>query len=514
MVFQWQIYETQFEAEQQHDNPFQDVDVQMVFTAPSGQSQTVAAYWDGGRIWRVRFSPDEIGEWTWRSHCVSDPGLDGQQGRFNCIAYTGNNPVYQRGTLRVSDDQTHLVHADGTPFFWMADTAWNGVLRSQSVDDWTRYLQTRREQGYTVIQYVSTNWRGGTTDLHGETAFTDDEPTRLNPAFFQRLDEKIAAINAHGFIASPIMLWTLTDIDPGQVLSEADCIRLARYIMARYGAYQVVWMLGGDGCYDKLGVDRWQRIGRGVFADRHDRPVTLHPCGQLWIGEDFRGEDWFDFIGYQSGHGDSDEHLRWLVQGPPANDWNNAPLKPVINLEPNYEFHPAYQSGSQFTDREVRRAAYWSLLVSPTAGVTFGHNPIWVWREDTGPAENHKNLMAVAPWYESLETPGTRSAAILKDFFMALPWWELRPAPEMVISEPGDANPEHFIAAAKSEQIAVVYLPVGGEVTLQTEMLPADAPVKWFDPREGSWAVGDALQRPQQTFTAPDGQDWVLCVGV
>src|SRR5690606_37157196 len=139
----------------------------------------------------------------------------------------------------------------------------------------------------------------------------------------------------------------------GYKLDEEDATRMAAYIVTRYDAYQVVWLLGGDARYQEIGVDRWKRIGREVFRFGHDRLAGLHPCGQNWIGEEFREEPWFDFIGYQSGHGDAEGDLNWLVKGPPATEWHREPALPVLNLEPNYEGAYGYQAKTRFTDYHV-----------------------------------------------------------------------------------------------------------------------------------------------------------------
>jgi len=515
-VPQWTIFEAALESMRERDNPFWDVTVHVHFAAPSGRQHTVDAFWDGARTWRVRFCPDEVGGWLWKSKCsdAADAGLHAQQGGFQCVPYTGDNPLIQHGPLRLGENRRHFVHTDNTFFFWLGDTAWNGVLRSEE-EDWNRYLQARREQGFTAIQFVSTQWRGCSKDPYGETAFTGTEDIRLNPLFFQRLDPKIAAINEHGLVAAPVLLWALTENDPGQTLAEADAVRLVRYLVARWGAYQVVWILGGDGDYRGQRSERWKRIGHAVFGARHDRLVTMHPMGQTWVGEEFRSEAWFDFIGYQSGHGDSPEHLRWLVTGPPASEWRKEPVLPVVNLEPNYESHPSYHNEKRFTDFEVRRAAYWSLLIAPAAGVTFGHNTIWVWAEGPEVPEGHAQIGAVAPWYKGLDTPGVRSMAVLQRFFDSLPWWRLRPAPELLTEQPGECDPRRFVAAAKTDddELAVVYLPEGGSICLNTGSLKRPATARWFNPRTGEWTDGGVVTEAAHTLTAPDSDDWVLCVG-
>lgn len=499
----WTVFETALESTKDYQNPFWDIDVTVSFTGPSGEPVHVDTFWDGARTWRVRFSPDTVGTWQWASECSdeSNAGLHGQTGSFECTAPITDdpNPLYRHGPVKLSGNRRYFVHEDGTPFFWLSDTAWNGALCADPTD-WEKYLTIRKAQRFTTIQFVSTHWRGSTTDRLGETAWEGDDRIVLNPAFFQRLDPKIAAINAHGLIAAPVMLWTLTEEDPGQVLSEAACIRVARYQVARWGAYQVIWILGGDGQYYEEGMpERWRRVGRAAFPEPRRRLSTLHPCGISWVAEEFAGEPWFDFLGYQSGHGDSEDDLCWLTHGPPASEWPKLDC-PVVNLEPNYEMHPAYQSKSWFIDYEVRRAVYWSLLVSPTAGVTYGCNPIWVWRETFGPAEGHRSLTQVLPWRYGLNLPGIEDMTHMRTFFDSLPWWDLRPAPDLIDSQSG--NPAQFIAAAqtKDKQFTVVYLPCGGEIELDVT-----GKAEWFDPRTGQW-------NPAKGLHAPDNRDWLLKV--
>jgi hypothetical protein len=515
---QWTPFEAVFESRITYDEPFWDVDLTVTFCAPSGKRWTVDGFWDGGHTWRVRFAPDELGPWRWEtvSSRHDDPGLHNVGGAFVCVPYVGDNPVYRHGTVRVSEDRRYLAWSDGEPFFWLADTAWNGVLRATE-ENWETYLARRREQAFTVVQFVSTQWRGAQEVLGDERAFEGEAHIQVNPDFFRARDAKVAAINDHGLIAAPVILWALWDSDPGQALPEEDAIRLARYIVARWGAYQVIWFLGGDGNYKGDRAGRWHTIAPAVFGDapfgeERNRLVTMHPCGQTWVGPEFRGEPWFDFIGYQSGHGSSEEHLRWLVEGPPATAWSKDPPLPVINLEPNYEGHPSYHIDRNFTDHEVRRAAYWSLLVSPTAGVTYGTNPIWVWPSVPEPPEGHERIGPVDPWYTALETPGLRSMTVMRHFFEALDWWALRPAPEVLAAQPGEDDPTRFVAAAKRSdgKVVVIYTPEGGSLALNAGALPDGAVACWFNPRTGAWAEVGSLSEAGGDVQTPDDHDWVL----
>lgn len=399
--------------------------------------------------------------------------------------------------ISLSPTRTHLLR-DDRPFFWLADTAWNGVLKAAE-QEWRTYLQTRAAQGFTAIQFVCTQWRA----YDEEAAFTVDGGLRLHDDFFARRDLLVRMIRDHGLVPAPVLLWALTDTDPGKYLSEDNAVTVARYIADRWGDDDTVFILGGDGHYDGDFAPRWQRIGRRVFADRPGAIVTMHPCGQTWVVSEFRHEPWFSFHGYQSGHGDSEADLRWLLEGPPGQPWQTEPVHPVINLEPNYETHPAYQSRRRFTDDHVRRAAYWSLLVTPTAGVTYGNNAIWWWGREPEIPLGHEGLGIFDPWHTGLDLPGVRNMTVLRSFFESLAWWTLRPAPQMLAAQPGEQDPaRHIMLAANAERtLAVAYLPRGGALSLQAPL--ADLPRRWFDPRTGDYRAADSL-------TAPDEQDWVL----
>jgi hypothetical protein len=500
------VIEIELTSDRVYDNPLWDVDVAVTATAPSGRTQRVNAFWDGGRTWRARFRGDESGVWTWRARSEeSTEAVDGGPSAQGTIKHGDARPPR---LLKASDDGTHLVDDAGEPFFWLADTAWNGALRSRD-KDWQTYLALRAKQRFNAIQFVTTQWRGGDKVIPRHV-FTGTQRITIDPQAFAALDAKIAAIVHAGLRPAPVMLWALNPTDPGQVLDEADAVRLARYEVARWGALAPAWLLGGDGCYLRdNGAPRWQRIGRAVFGDRPEQLVTLHPCGQTWLGDAFGPEDWFDFLGYQSGHGDGENDLRWLVEGPPA---QSAKLgKPVINLEPNYEGHPAYQSGEPITAHMVRRAAYWSMLVHAPAGVTYGNNEIWCWNDTTADAENHGNLRQIRPWRDGLETEGIAAMTHLRAFFESGPWPRLRPAPDLVVDQPGHDDPNKFIALAQTDDGAwtVAYLPIGGRVTLNLNL--ADTQAEWVNPRDGVLHPVEPLSTDTTvTLTAPDNKDWLL----
>jgi hypothetical protein len=359
-VARWTAHELSFESAQSRAGPFWDVDLQVELTAPSGRRFAVDAFWDGDRIWRARVRPDETGPWRWRTLASDrdDPGLHDRAGAFDCVLYDGPNPVFRHGPVRVSDDGHSLAHADGTPFFWLGDTVWNGLIRSRA-DNWDTYLSTRRAQGFSVVQFFSTHWRALAADPEGQVSYREDGQFTVEPAFYQRLDPKVAAITGHGLLASAIVVLALYDEEPGWVWPVEQVIRFARWLRARWGAYHVAWSLGGDGDFRGERAARWKQIGAAVYAEPREPLVTMHPRGWNWVGDEFRDQSWLTFSIYQSGHSDDEGKVRWLPEGPHTVDWLRVPPRPIINIEPNYEDHPSYDRAIHYPEvgwRQERRS--------------------------------------------------------------------------------------------------------------------------------------------------------------
>jgi hypothetical protein len=58
---------------------------------------------------------------------------------------------WDNGPLRVSPDGHGLVHANGEPFFWLGDTAWE-LFRRLNREEVQFYLRNRAQKGFNVVQ--------------------------------------------------------------------------------------------------------------------------------------------------------------------------------------------------------------------------------------------------------------------------------------------------------------------------------------------------------------------------
>ena len=509
VVSKWDLFERSFSSSRDYTNAPQEAELRVVFTSPTGESKLVYGFWDGGRDWKVRFSPDEVGRWFYSTTCSDrkNEGLHRQQGTFYCTPSRGRTRFNAHGPIAVSPDGTHFVHQDSTPFFWQGDANWSGALQS-SPTEWEDYLQQRAAQGFTAVEWVATQWPGSPNgDRFDLRAFTGDDKIRIRPEFFNRLDEKVEAISRAGLLSVPILFWAGRDgtnalTSPGYWLQEDQAILLGRYMVARWGAYAGAWILAGNGEFAGARSERWKRIGKAIFGSIPHAPVTIYPAEMQWPRDEFSAEPWFSFVGYQAGHNTGDAALQWLSTGPLSRDWSKPPFRPLINLGTPLVASPVAASETIDASWTARRLLYWSLLGGPMAGFTYD-----------GRAQ--VNSAKAAGSLGSMEGPGLEALGHIPELIGMIDFWKLRPAPDVLSSQPGMQSPHRYIVASRSPEgnLVVVYLSEERSVSLLQRRLPPNFTASWFSPRTGEVVpVSAAVSDPTIQFATPESGDWVLVV--
>jgi hypothetical protein len=424
----------------------------------------------------------------------------------------GDNPFTKHGKLRVAKSGTHLEHADGTPFFFLADTAWTGPALSTEAD-WKLYLDDRKKKGFTAIQFNAVcPWRTAASDLEGRTAYVVRDGKLIpDEEYFKRLDARLKAVNDAGLLAVPVLVWAHKKGDAGFDLSDEHIVALVKFELNRYKDANCLFILAGDARYNQTDAAKWKRIGREVFKDFPGLLVTTHPTGMNFPWKDWEDEKWLTVFGYQSGHGDDAKAAAWIHSGPVAEYGRRAAFtRPVINLEPPYEDHNGYQSRKPHSASSVRRAVYQSLLAAPVAGFTYGGHGVWSWH--TRPGEeptDHKGTGVAKLWKDALALPGAGQVGHARKFFESLAWTELRPAQEFVAQDTGRDDATKFVscAATPDNTLYVYYFPAGASGSVRLHIGDPKA-VKWFNPRTGKWDD----KKPKGLFAPPDDEDWLMVV--
>jgi hypothetical protein len=508
VVPKWTRFERTFKSNVTYSNALQDATLKVRFVSPLGESFVVDGFWDGGKVWRVRFAPDQPGRWAYSTTCsdAANRGLNGQSGQFLCTAPVGRSRFRQHGPVRVARDLHHLDHADGTPFFWLADTTWDGA-RVSAPKDWDLYARVRASQEFSVVQWAVAPGK----DEWGQTAFTGyTDRIAINPEFFKRLDAKLERLSQSGLLSAIVPLAELEN-EGGATLPDAQAALLVRYIVARWGAEPVAWLLAFDGDTQGKKVGRWKRIGNQVFADIHHAPVVLYPGQAAWMLDEFRDQAWVNVFGLQAVSGMTDDALKFTFAGPYPKEWTKQPARPLIAFTP-LENGVAMPTKKRISSDEVRHAAYWSLLLAPPAGVSYGGQGVVKWDTQAEPADKKVPGSGLPMWQKAMFMPAARQMFQLSRLMNSVDFWKLRPEPSLVAVQPGDNAPSQWVAAAATpaNDLAVVYVPGEKAADLTTERLPSSPALNWFNPRTGANVPAAAVVGTTCQVPTPEAGDWVL----
>jgi hypothetical protein len=495
-------------------DPFNEVELDVVFSGPEGATQRVPAFWAGGGVWRVRFATPQLGTYRYQTICsdADNADLHGQAGEFLVTPYRGDNALLARGPLRIAADQRHLEHADGTPFFWLADTWWMGLCRRM---DWPRGFQTlaldRVEKGFTVVQIVAGLYPDMPQfDPRGanKAGFPwDEENHRINPAYFDDADRRIQYLVDAGLAPCIVGCW-------GYYLRLMGVDRIKRhwrYLVARYGAYPVIWCLAGEQTMpyylsaDKPADEAFQRQGWSEVAayvrelDPYQRLITVHP-GQPGR-EQMSPPDLIDLEMLQTGHGDRTSLPNTVQSMIRAGE--RRPAMPVIDAE------VCYEGIGEACRQEVQRLMFWVCMLNGAAGHTYGANGIWqvnTAKQPYGPSP-HGLAWGNTPWTEAMCLPGSAQLGIGKRLLERYEWWRFEPHPEWVDPHWDEDNYFHAYAAGIPGQLRVIFWPS----TFRSGRIKHIEPdVSYraflFNPVDGS-------ERDLGAVTPDEHGDWVLPVG-
>jgi hypothetical protein len=189
----WEVQEITLRAAREYPNPYAEV-VCWIDLAGPGYAGRVYGFWDGERVFRVRFVATTPGEWRWRagSNQTADPGLSGS-GSLRAIAWTEaekrENPN-RHGFVRATANGHALQYADGTPFFllgdtWLAASTWRLPFRgAPAAPDYLpgpgigfeEAVAYRKRQGFNSVSLISAfpNWDAdhrGATFANGDGVY-------------------------------------------------------------------------------------------------------------------------------------------------------------------------------------------------------------------------------------------------------------------------------------------------------------------------------------------------------
>jgi hypothetical protein len=467
-AIQNQVVEWSYSSGKAYANPFHDVDLDVIFTRPDGGQDRVPAFWAGEQTWRVRYAAAQPGRYEYRSVCSDSANADlhGRTGALEATLYFGSNLLFRHGGLRVSADHRHFQHSDGTPFFFLGDDWWYGMCkRLRWPEDFQLLAADRKQKGFSVIQMAS----GFACDTPERDARGENEAglpwigayERINPAYFDAADLRLQYLVEQEFMVTILGTWGYYLLWMGVEKMKKHW----RYLIARWGAYPVIWCLAGEGDMgyylsktreqDRAALRKgWSEVGRYVRdIDPYHRLITTHP----WAPESSRmaldDPSVLDFEIQQSGHRDiksAEDTIRILTAS-----LEQQPPRPAMVGE------ACFEGLVQMNRQEMQRFLFWACILSGAAGHCYGADGVWSFDTEEEPFGKSPSGIAWSdvPWKVAYQYPGSGQIGMSKKYLVRFPWWRLEPHPEWIDSHGSRDNYDRPYAGGIPRELRLIYLP-------------------------------------------------------
>ncbi len=465
--------------------------------------------------------------------------------------------------LTISENRRYFVKQDGTPFVWLADTAWTVPARLKW-DDVQHYMKTRREQGFTVLQMVvlDPEYNEQMRNPCGIEALRNGDLLDPVEAYFSYVDWVLDQAEAYGFYVlllpawgELVVGWDWSGNDHPVYVNKDNAYAYGKWLGSRMRRRNnILWCLGGDRMPVCRGVDYrpvWREMAEGLSegltgkrlhynADREEwrrLMITYHACHEAETGECSTfsywtpDDQWISFTMLQSGHGLYKKNYDLIatermpkraagggtVSGSQLGDL----IYPVWDGEPAYEMMPTCWPVKDLNSFHgtymVRKRAYWGLFAG-AFGHTYGHASVWCTA-----TEKDKNIICRHTWAEAIQSDGSKQMKILRDFMEAYPPAYFEPCQDRLLRQAAaeddlDMHEQAAVWTDESGQARVlIYFAADSEEQIRVgDIFGEKIYGAWFDPKDGSMTMIEGLRSDVADGILPvkntsaDGEDRVL----
>ncbi len=354
-VERWDVYEIAFSGPSA-GNPYLDVKVGAHFRF---RNRVVNAdgFYDGAGTYRIRFMPDEPGEWSYTTFS-NVPALNAKTGVFTASPPSKRNhgPVSVKYT-------THFGYAVGTPYVPFGTTSYAWIHQGDAVEDDTLHtLQTapfNKMRMCVFPKHYTYNDNEPAYYPFPRSAAGENDYSRFNPEFFQHLEKRVRDLENLGIEADLILFHPYDNWGYSKMAAEVDD-RYLRYVVARLAAYRNVWWsLANE--YDFMKsktMPDWDRFFRIVQeSDPYQHLRSIHNGTILYD----HSKPWVTHVSMQSSDLDK------------AHEYVLTYQKPVIYDECEYEGNIPKRWGNISAHELVRR--FWLATVQGAYG---GHGETYL----------------------------------------------------------------------------------------------------------------------------------------
>jgi Domain of unknown function (DUF5060) len=270
-----------------YSNPWEQIQLTMTLTAPSGKQASVGGFYYDTDTWKARFSPAEIGKWTWKAELNDGTKTTPSQGSFTVVE--SDWP----GFVRINPkNRFRWVFDNGTPYYPLGigdcildknkdsnilnDWGFDGDFRTSAqpeygwVTDLDTYLKAYSGSGINLFRW--------SVDNCAFSLYRTIDPS--GNVYLQREgiwgDELVQKLRQYGVRVYMVIFGFLPPFPDGagDANKMAAVKRAVKYAIDRYGAYVDFWELMNESPNPpiKIADDWYNQVGeylRGIDPYKH-----------------------------------------------------------------------------------------------------------------------------------------------------------------------------------------------------------------------------------------------------
>ena len=330
---------------------------------------------------------------------------------------------------------------NGKPFFYLADTCWSAFTNITD-EEWHFYLHRRKMQGFNTIQInILPQWDASGTALSYHP-FIDGDPMRLNDAYFEHAEKMCEEAAEAGFHLALVVLWSnyvpetwASRLLPSGVLPYEFIEPYVHKVHETFTRFKPFYIISGDTDFNTEETVRYYVKAASVLRPlAQDCLFSTHIKGRY---SEIPAEllKYLDFLMYQSGHNAKDPAMPYKLCETMRQKY---PGMPVINAEPCYE-QMGYSGNmyGRWTQFDIRKAAYSSILAGANAGITYGAAGIYSWHkvEYAFMSKLGEGFDAPKSWEEAMNFPGAWDYGWLRHKMEELDIRDLEPQQERLLNQ-------------------------------------------------------------------------------
>lgn len=438
----------------------------------------------------------------------------------------GQNP-WENGKLRVSENNRYLQHENGTPFFWLGDTAWL-LFQRLNREEAKQYFANRKAKGFNVVQCIFLQ-NFTHTNAYGDYAYEGFDITKpiatpgkdpkdsLQYDYWDHVSYLIDIAAENGIYLAITTTWRdlhKQDKNLDKTKAKVFAAYLANYFKDKPN---IIWVNGGSS-KGNSNTDFWEGIGETLKKSDPNHLVTFHPFGRMQSSDWFNHSSWLDFNMFVSGHRNYKQDTTENAYG--EDNWkyvladcSKSPSRPTLDGEASYENLPqGIHDHSQvyWNAADVRRSAYWSVFAG-ACGHVYGENTV---RQIHIKGKNKPESGAKLDFIEALDSPGAFQMQHVRNLVLSRPYLERINDQSVVAGDEGTKYDK--IIVSRGNDYLMAYSFTGREFTVQMGKISGKTMLGWwYDTRTGeAHKIGEFANNGSVKFNPPgnkyNGNDWVL----